>query len=164
MALTYQGRVNVSVPVIDATGSTAQIRFTVALPNLEDAESVLNEIQTNINSILLLTGGAARSMTVSFPWADPTPSAPSPGSRVERLGQWLVSAGGRKTGLFTIPAIRDGFIDGIGYIIRSAAAVQALENFLTTRVMLTDGSDITGILDAREVFRASRRAAPRLRR
>ena len=164
MALTFGNRAIITVPLLDATGSNAQIRLQVRVPALSDLEEVITAITSNLPSIIALTGGSARSMTVSLPWADPTPPAPAAGSRVEKIGQWLVNAAGGRTGTISIPALRDAFVDAVGYINRAASAVQQFEQFLVSNAVLSDGTDITGIADAREVFKSSGRRAPRLRR
>lgn len=164
MALTYQNRATITIPLLDATGSNAQIRIQLRVPQLSDLESVVTALTTQLPNVLALTGGSARAMTVSLPWADPAPPAPAGGSRVERIGQWMVSAVGGRTGTISIPAVRDTLVDAVGYIIRTLPAVQAFENFLVEHAVLPDGTDITAVLDARETFRSSGRRAPRLRR
>lgn len=164
MALTFGRRATVTIPLLDATGSTAQIRLQVRVNALADLEDVTTTIVNNLNNILALTGGSARTMTISLPWSDPTPPAALAGSRVEKIGQWLVGAAGGRTGTISIPALRDTLVDAIGYVARTNPAVQAFETFLLNDVVLPDGTDITSVLDAREVFKSSGRRAPRLRR
>ena len=164
MALTFGNRAVITIPLLDATGSSAQIRLQVRVPAIGDLEDVVTTIVNTLPNIVALTGGSARSMTVSLPWADPTPPAPLGGSRVEKIGQWLVNAAGGRTGTISIPSVRDTLVDAIGYIVRTNPAVQQFEQFLVSNAVLSDGTDITGIADAREVFKASGRRAPRLRR
>ena len=166
MALTFQNRAIINVPLLDATGSSAQIRFQVRLNSPIDGgiEDVVQAVLTTLPNILALTGGSARSMTISIPWADPTPPAPLAGSRIEKVGQWLINAAGGRTGTISIPSVRDTLVDAIGYIVRTNPAVQQFEQFLANYAVLSDGTDITGVVDAREVFKASGRRAPRLRR
>lgn len=164
MALTFGNRAVITIPLLDATGSSAQIRLNVRVGAIADLENVVTSIVNSLPNILALTGGSARSMTISLPWADPTPPAPLAGSRVEKVGQWLIGAAGGRTGTISIPSVRDTLLDGIGYVVRTIPAVQAFEQFLIDNAVLPDGADVTQVIDAREVFKSSGRRAPRLRR
>lgn len=164
MALTFGGKAVVTIPVIDATGSVAQIRITFKVPNLNDIANTVTQIVNGVPSITALSGAVARNMTISLGWAEPNPVQPVSGSRVERIGQWLMGAG-QKAATLTIPAIRNELVDGVGYIIRTSPAVQAFETFLlnNSSASNSEGIEFTEVLDAREVFKASGKRAPRLR-
>lgn len=164
MALTFNGKAVVTIPVIDATGSVAQIRLTFKVPNLNDIANTVTQIVGGVPAITALSGAVARNMTISLGWAENSPAQPASGSRVERIGQWLMSAG-QKTATIAIPSIRNELVDGVGYIIRSSPTVQAFETFLlaNSSASNSEGIEFTEVLDAREVFRASGRRAPRLR-
>ena len=164
MALTFTNRARLTIPLVDATGSTAQFQINFRVLALTDLPSVATAVVGGVPTIEALSGGSARGVTLSLQWREDDITSPAPESRVERVGRWdLINTEGR-TFSVSIPAIRSSLVDTNGYIIRSNPLVAAFETFLLQSSACDDrGVEVGGVRDAREIYRASKRRAPRVR-
>lgn len=165
MALVMQGVMQVTIPLVDETGSHGQFVMNFQFNDPGDIASVLAAIVAGVPAIQALSGASATGLTVSIPYREDNVTAPDPGSRIERRGRWdLINTEGRRFSI-TIPAISPSLVDGLGYINRLDPRVIAFEAFLQgSSASDSRGVEIGGILDAREVFRASTRTSrPKIR-
>ena len=164
MALAFTNRARLTIPLVDATGSNAQFQINFRVLALTDLPSVAAAVVGGVPAIEALSGGSARGVTLSLQWREDDITSPAPDSRVERIGRWdLINTEGR-TFSVSIPAIRSSLVDTNGYIIRSNPLVAAFETFLLQSSACDDrGVEVGGVRDAREIYRASKRRAPRVR-
>ena len=164
MALAFTDRAKLTIPLVDATGSTSQFQLNFQVQPLTSLVSVVTAVIGGVPAIEALSGASARGVTLSLQWREDDITAPAADSRVERVGRWdLINTQGR-TFSVSVPAIRSSVVDNNGYIIRSHPLVIAFETFLLQSSACDDrGVEVGGIRDAREIYRASKRRAPRVR-
>lgn len=167
MALAFQGVINVTIPMVDASGSVSQFQLNLALSptNLATLPSLLATVVGGVPAIEAISGASARGLTISIPYREDDVTPPDAGSRVERVGRFdVINVNGQRFAI-NVPAIDPALVDNLGYINRSNPLVQAFETFLlTSSASDSRGVEIGGIIDAREVFRRSTRTRmPRIR-
>lgn len=165
--LAFQGVLQVTIPMVDASGSLSQFQMNFALSptNLTTLPTVLATIVGGVPALEALSGASARGLTVSLPYREDDVTPPDPGSRVERVGRFdLINTNGQRFAI-NIPAIDPALVDNLGYIDLNNPLVQAFTTFLfNSSASDSRGVEIGGILDARELFRRTTRTrAPRIR-
>ncbi len=160
MALAMQGIMQVTIPLVDETGSNGQFVMNFQFNDPADIASVLAAVVAGVPSIQALSGASATGLTVSIPYRENNVTPPNAGSRIERRGRWdLINTEGRRFSI-TIPAISPTLVTNLGYIDRSDPRVVAFETFLLgSAASDSRGVEIGGIIDAREVYRASTRTS-----
>lgn len=160
MALAPQGIMQVTIPLVDETGSNGQFVMNFQFNDPADIASVLAAVVAGVPSIQALSGASATGLTVSIPYRENNITPPNDGSRIERRGRWdLINTEGRRFSI-TIPAISPTLVTSLGYINRSDPRVVAFETFLMASAASDSrGVEIGGIVDAREVYRASTRTS-----
>lgn len=158
MALVFTGIATITIPMVDETGSNSQVQINFAVSNFTVLPSVISTVLAGIPGIEALSGAAATGLTLSLPFREDDVTPADPGSRIERRGVWeLINTQGRRFSI-SIPAIDPALVTSLGYIDRNNGLVQAFENFLLTSTACDSrGVEIGGIIDAREVYRASTR-------
>lgn len=164
MALEFTNRAKLTIPLVDATGSTAQFQLNFRVQPLANLVSVVTAVIAGVPAIEALSGAAARGVTLSLQWREDDITSPATDSRVERVGRWdLINTQGR-TFTVSIPAIKPSLVDTNGYITRSNPLISAFETFLLQSSACDDrGVEVGGVRDAREIYRASKGRAPRVR-
>lgn len=165
MALVFQNVVSMTIPLVDETGSNSQVQMNFALGDFASLPSLVAAVVAGVPAIEALSSASATGMTLSLPFREDDVTPPQAASRVERRGVWeLINTQGRRFSI-SIPSIAQGFVDENGYIRRLLPQVIAFETFLTgSSACDSRGVEIGGIIDAREVFRAStRNSRPPLR-
>lgn len=160
MALAMQGIMQVTIPMVDETGSNGQFVMNFQFDDPADIASVLAAVVAGVPAIQALSAASATGLTVSIPYREDNITPPEPGSRIERRGRWdLINVEGRRFSI-TIPAIEPELVTNLGYINRSDPRVIAFETFLTASAASDSrGVEIGGIVDAREIYRASTRTS-----
>lgn len=160
MALAIQGIMQVTIPLVDETGSNGQFVMNFQFNDPADIASVLAAVVAGVPAIQALSGASATGLTVSIPYRENNVTPPNAGSRIERRGRWdLINTEGRRFSI-TIPAISPTLVTNLGYINRSDPRVVAFETFLLgSAASDSRGVEIGGIIDAREVYRASTRTS-----
>lgn len=160
MALAIQGIMQVTIPLVDETGSNGQFVMNFQFNDPGDIASVLAAVVAGVPSIQALSSASATGLTVSIPYREDNITPPEPGSRIERRGRWdLINVEGRRFSI-TIPAIEPELVTNLGYINRSDPRVVAFETFLLgSAASDSRGVEVGGVVDAREIYRASTRTS-----
>lgn len=165
MALVYSGVITVTIPLTDITGSRSQFQMNFKADDPTALPSAIAAIVAGVPGIEALSGASASGLTLSIQYREDDVTTPDANSRVERRGRWdLINVNGNRF-YITVPAIDPTLVDSNGYINRSHALVTAFENFLlNSSACDSRGVEVGGIIDAREVYRASTRSsAPKIR-
>lgn len=165
MALAFQNIVQATIPMVDISGSRSQVQINFRVGAIGDLASIIGVVVGGIPLIEALSRASATGLTLSLPYREDDVTPPQSDSRVERRGRWdLINTEGRRF-FITIPAITPGVVNEQGYINRNDPRVVAFEQFLTVSTAADSrGIEIGGIVDAREIYRASTRTSrPRLR-
>jgi len=99
--------------------------------------------------------------TISYTKTEDTPATPGAGSRVEEKGKFIYRTSNARTSLFSIPGIIDSVLNPDGSVDLADALIVALNAAVVGGDLVfcsADGSDLTALLDAYQIFTGTTKA------
>jgi len=162
MALVNQPAGKLTIHYRDASGSKGSTDFHFPYATLTSVVvTAADLLSAALNAV---SDCAIDGYTISYTKTEDTPAAPAAGSRVEEKGKFIYRTANARTSLFTIPAIVDTVLEQNGAVDLGNALIIALNSAVVGGDLVfcaADGSDLTAILDAYQVFtRTTRNQRP----
>lgn len=153
MALVNQPAGQLSIKFRDASGSKGEALFHFPYDTL--ASVVFTAADLLSAALNAISGAAIDGYSITYTKSEDTPAAPDAFSRVEDKGKFIYRTGNARTSLFSIPAILNAVLLPNGDIDQSNALIIALNAAVVAGDLVfcsADGSDLTALLDAYQIF------------
>jgi len=153
MALVNQPAGTLSIHYRDETGSKGSTNFSFPYDTLASVvETAADLLSAALNAI---TGCAIDGYSYGYTKFEDTPETPADGARVENKGKFIYRTSNARTSLFTIPGIIEAVLEPNGSIDQTNALIIALNAAVVGGDLVfcsADGSDLTALLDAYQIF------------
>jgi len=153
MALVNQPAGKLTIHYRDASRSKGSTDFHFPYGTL--ASVVFTAADLLSAALNAVTGCAIDGYTISYTKREDTPAAPDAFSRVEDKGKFIFGTSNARTSLFSIPGILNAVLLAGGEIDQTNALIIALVAAVVAGDLVfcsADGSDLTALLDAYQVF------------
>lgn len=153
MALINQPTGTLSIKYRDETGSKGSTEFHYPYDTLASVvETAADVLSAALNA---LTGCAIDGYTYSYTKFEDTPETPADGARIENKGKFIYRTSNARSSLFSIPGIIESVLLPNGAINQANLLVVALNTAVVGGDLVfasADGSDLTALLDAYQIF------------
>jgi len=159
MALINQPAGKLTIHYRDASGSKGSTEFHFPYATL--ASVVFTAADLLSAALNAVTGAAIDGYSITYTKFEDTPEAPDAFSRVEDKGTFIYRTSNARTSLFTIPAILNSVLLPNGDVDQTNALVIALNAAIVGGDLVfcsADGSDLTALLEAYQLFRGTTKA------
>jgi len=153
MALVNQPAGTLSIHYRDETGSKGSSNFSFPYATL--ASVVFTQADLLSAALNALTGCAIDGYSISYTKFEDTPAVADDGARIENKGKFIYRTANARTSLFTIPGIIESVLEPNGSVDLTNALIVALNTAVVGGALnftSADGSDLTAILEAYQVF------------
>jgi hypothetical protein len=153
MALVNQPAGQLSIHYRDETGSKGSTQFNFPYGTL--ASVVFAAADLVSAALNALSGCAIDGYSITYTKFEDTPETPADGSRVENKGKFIYRTSNARTSLFSIPGIIESVLLPNGDINPANALIIALNAAVVGGDLVfcsADGSDLTALLEAYQVF------------
>lgn len=162
MALVNQPAGELTINFRDETGSKGSAKFHFPYATLTSVVvTAADLLSAALNAI---TGCAIDGYSITYTKSEDTPETPADGSRVENKGKFLFRTANARTSLFSVPGIEEAVLLPNGDINQANALIIALVAAVVGGDLVfcsADGSDLTALLKAEQIFnRTSRNQRP----
>jgi len=158
MALVNQPAGKLTIRYRDETGSKGSTDFHFPYATL--ASVVFTAADLMSAALNAITGCAIDGYSVSYTKFEDTPETPANGSRVENKGKFIYRTDNARTSLFTVPGIEEAVLLPNGSVDLANALIIALNTAVVGGGLVfcsADGSDLTAILEAYQIFTGTTR-------
>jgi len=158
MALVNQPAGELSIKFRDASGSPGTMK--VHFPYATLTSVVVTAADLLSGALNAISGAAIDGYSITYTKFEDTPETPTAFSRVEDKGRFTYRTSNARTSQFSVPAIIDAVLLESGKVDQTDALIVALNAAIVGGDLVfcsADGSDLTALLDAEQIFTPTRK-------